>query len=400
MGSSNIRAVIAQLSFGQEKPQILGIGAVPSFGLRRGVVVDIEETAKGIKEAVAEAERAAEVSIGHAFINIGGHHISCRISKGVVAVSRADGEISKEDVERATKAARAVSMPQNRELIHAIPRSFAVDEEANIKDPVGMTGVRLEANLMLIEGATPFIKNLAKCLQEAEIEADDMVFSALAASKAVLTKRQKELGVVVLDFGGGTSSLTVFEEGDIVHASALPIGGSHITNDIAIGLRTSVDVAERVKLEYGFAFPEEINKKEIIDLTKLEGEEGIVSRRQVAEIINARIIEIFDLVNKELKKIGRQGLLPAGLVLVGGGAKIPGILDVAREELKLPIQIGFPAGVDGVVNQIDDPSFAVAVGLVLWGAEEHEKIPKRQFSFSKFGGALGKIKKWLRVFMP
>lgn len=400
VGTSNIRAVVAQLVSGQEKPQIIGIGSVSSFGLRKGVVVDIEETAKGIREAIGEAERASDVSIRYVFVNIGGHHISCRASKGVVAVSRADGEISREDTDRAIKAAKAISIPQNRELIHTICRSFTVDEEKNIKDPVGMSGVRLESDVLMIEGATPYMKNLTKSLNEAEVEVADIAFSPLVASKAVLTKRQKELGVLVLDLGGGTSGLTVFEEGDIIHTCALPVGGGHITNDIAIGLRTSVEVAERVKLEYGFALPEEINKKEVIDLTKLEGEEGVVSRRYIAEIINARLVEIFDLANRELKKIGRQGLLPAGLVLVGGGAKMPGIVDLAKEELKLPAQIGFPAGVDGIVNQIDDPSFAAAVGLALWGVNEQEKIPDRSFAFSELGGIFGKLQKWLKAFMP
>ncbi len=399
VGTSNIRAVVAQIKSGQEKPQILGVGSVSSFGLRKGIVVDVEETVKGIKKALDEAEKASGVVINRAFVNIGGSHITCRLSKGVVAVSRADGEISEEDSTRAIKAAEAVSIPQNREIIHTIPRFFTVDEEKFIKDPVGMTGVRLEADAILIEGSTPFIKNLQKCLHEAEIDVEDLVLSPLAAARSVLTKRQKELGVLVLDLGGGTSGLTIFEEGDIIHTSILPIGGSHITNDLAIGLRTSVDVAERVKLEYGSALPDEINKKEIIDLSKLEGEEGANSRKYVAEIMHARLTEIFDLVNKELKRIDRQGLLPAGLVLVGGGAKVPGIVDLAKSELKLPAQIGFPANVDGVLNRIDDPSFATAVGLVLWGRDEVGKDfgPRRNFSF---GGPMSKFQKWLKAFLP
>jgi len=399
VGTSNIRAVVAQKRAGQEKPQVLGVGSVSSFGLRKGIVVDVEETVKGIKKALDEAEKASGVMINRAFVNIGGNHITCRLSKGVVAVSRADGEISEEDSARAIKAAEAVSIPQNREIIHTIPRFFTVDEEKFIKDPVGMTGVRLEADAILIEGSTPFIKNLQKCLHEAEIDIEDLVLSPLAASRSVLTKRQKELGVLVLDLGGGTSGLTIFEEGDIIHTSILPIGGSHITNDLAIGLRTSVDVAERVKLEYGSALPDEINKKEVIDLSKLEGEEGANSRKYVAEIMHARLNEIFDLANKELKRIDRQGLLPAGLILVGGGAKIPGIIDLAKSELKLPAQIGFPANVDGVLNRIDDPSFATAVGLVLWGMDEVGKDfgPRRTFSF---GSPMSKFQKWLKAFLP
>lgn len=400
IGTSNIRAVIAQIRFDQEKPQIFGVGQAPSFGLRRGIVVDIAETASGIKRAIEEAEKAANVSIESAIINIGGNHITCRFSKGVVAVSRADGEISDEDKERAIKAAKTIPIPQNRELLHVIPRHFAVDEEKFIKDPVGMSGVRLEADALLIEGSTPFIKNLTKCLHEAEIGIDNLVLSNLASAQAVLSKRQKELGVLVLDLGGGTTGFTVFEEGDILHTCVLPIGGSHITNDLAIGLRTSVDVAEKLKIEYGSALPEEISKKEVINLAKLEGEDEEVPRKYIAEIIQARLGEIFDLANRELKKIDRQGLLPSGVVLVGGGAKIPGVVEMAKQELKLPMQVGFPVNIEGILNRIDDPSFATVIGLVLWGAKGTGYKGPRRSSFSGFGKFFSKVQKWLKAFTP
>ena len=400
IGTSNIRAVIAQIRFDQEKPQVLGVGQTPSFGLRRGIVVDIGETASGIKQAIEEAEKAANVSIENAIVNIGGNHISCRFSKGVVAVSRADGEISEEDKERAIKAAKTIPIPQNRELLHIIPRHFAVDEEKLIKDPVGMSGVRLEADVLLIEGSTPFVKNLTKCLHEAEIGIDNLVLSNLASAQAILSKRQKELGVLVLDLGGGTSGFTVFEEGDILHTCVLPIGGSHITNDLAIGLRTSVDVAEKLKIEYGSALPEEISKKEVINLAKLEGEDEEVSRKYVAEIIQARLGEIFDLANRELKRIDRQGLLPAGVVLAGGGAKIPGVVEMAKQELKLPAQIGFPVNIEGILNRIDDPSFATVIGLVLWGAKGTVYKGPRRSNFSGLEKIFSKVQKWLKAFTP
>lgn len=398
IGTYNIRAVVAQFRVGQEKLHILGVGATPSFGLRRGVVVDIGETVNGIKQVIGEVEKAANVSVESAIVNIGGSHISCRFSKGVVAVSRADGEISEEDKERAIKAARTIPIPQNRELLHVIPRHFAVDEEKFIKDPVGMSGVRLEADALLIEGSTPFIKNLAKCLHEAEIGIENLVLSNLASAKAVLTKRQKELGVLVLDFGGGTTGLTVFEEGEIVHACVLPIGGTHITNDLAIGLRTSVDVAEKAKVEYGLASPEEVGKKEIIDLSKIGGEEE-VPRKYIAEIIHARLDEILSLVNRELKKIGRQGLLPAGVVLVGGGAKIPGIAEMAKQELKLPTQIGFPINVEGVLNRVDDPAFATVIGLASWVSRGTAKNVRLTGS-PVFNNVLSRVKKFLKSFIP
>jgi cell division protein FtsA len=404
VGTCNIRTVVAKHRADQSKPQIIGIGQATSFGLRRGLVVDIEETVKNIKHSIDEAKRTAGLPIDRVYVSIGGDHITSRVSKGVVAVSRADGQVSEEDVGRAINAASAISVPQNREILHVIPRSFAIDDQLGIKDPVGMNGVRLEVDALIIEGSTPFIKNLTKCISEANLEIEGLVLAPLAASRAVLSKRQKELGVLALDLGGGTAGLTVFEEGDIIHSYILPIGSSHITNDIAIGLRTSIDLAEKVKLEYGSALASEINKKENIDLSKLGlEEEGVVSRSQIAEIIEARVCEILDLVNKELKKIDRQGLLPAGVVLFGGGAKIPGLVDLTKETLKLPAQIGFPIELTGVVDKVDDPAFATAVGLVLWGVDVQSKAGGRGIplpSIPGVGQTVSKIKNWFRDFLP
>jgi cell division protein FtsA len=405
VGTSCIRTVAAKTRADQSKPQIIGIGKVPSFGLRRGMVVDIEEVSKGIKQSIEEAERTAGLPIDRLYVSIGGEHITSRVSKGVVAVSRADGQVSEEDALRAVGAASTISIPQNREILHVIPRNFTLDNQTGIKDPVGMSGVRLEVDALIIEGATPFIKNLTKSVSEAGFEIEGLIFSSLAACRAVLSKRQKELGVLALDFGGGTVDLTVFEECDIIHNHILPISSSHITNDIAIGLRTSVDLAERVKLEYGSALVSEISKKENIDLSKmgLEEEEGLVSRIHVAEIVEARIYEILELANKELKKIDRQGLLPAGVVIFGGGAKIPGLVDLTKEVLKLPAQIGFPVELTGVVEKVDDPAFATAVGLVLWGLDAQRKDGGRRISLPNIPGigqTVTRIKNWFKDFLP
>ena len=378
VGSCFIRTVVVKVRADKTKPQILGIGQVPSFGLRRGVVVDVEEATKNISQAIQEVERSSGVSIERVVVSISGNHIIPRISKGVIAVSRADSEVSKEDVERALDAASNIPILANRDILHVIPRNYLVDDQNGIKDPVGMNGVRLELDALVIEGSSPFIKNLTKCISDAGLEVEDMVLAPLAASYAALSKRQRELGVLVLDLGGGTAGLTVFEEGYIIHSCILPVGSSHITNDIAIGLRSDIDLAEKVKLEYGSALLSDINKKDMVDLAKLGSiDGGLVSRAQIVEMVEARLSEILELANKELKKIDRQGLLPAGVVLLGGGAKVPGLVDLAKETLKLPVQVGFPLELEGIIDEVEDPAFATAIGLVLWSIDNQIKSGSR-----------------------
>jgi cell division protein FtsA len=374
IGTSKVKTIVGQKRRDEEKPLVIGLGVADSSGMRKGAVVDIEETIKAISTSVEKAEQSAGVPIEHAYVSIGGDHIFSQMSRGVVAVSRADSEISQEDVSRAINAAQAISLPTNREIIHIIPINFAIDGQEQIKDPIGMTGVRLEVDALVVHGLIPFIKNITKCVSEADLDIDDLVFSSLAASEAVLSYRQKELGAVVIDIGGGTTGMTVFEEGNAVYCAVIPVGAGHITNDIAIGLRTSIDTAERVKRDFGSAVSSEITKKENINLNQIDdNEEGAVSRRYLADIIEARLSEIFSMVDDELKKINRSRLLPAGAVLTGGGAKMPGIVDLAKEELGLPCQIGFPQELGGIIDKVDDPSFAAAIGLVLWGMSVSEE---------------------------
>jgi cell division protein FtsA len=408
VGSSNVRTVIAQILSPEEKLRIIGVGTAPSLGVRRGMIVDIEETLSSINESLEKAERISGVSVSRAIIGIGGNHISSQYSKGVIAVGRADGEVVYDDVERVIEAAQAISIPPNKEIVHVIPRSYSLDDQKNIKDPVGMNGVRLEVEALIIEGSTPYIKNLSKCFEQARIGLDDLVLTSLASSEAVLTKRQKELGVVLIDIGGGTTSVAVFEENDLLMCAVIPVGGSHITNDIAIGLRTSVDVAEKIKLEFGSATPREISKKEDINLAEIDpAEEGNVSRYHVAEIIEARLEEIFNLVNKELKSIGKEKLLPAGAVLTGGGSKLPGAVDMAKEVLGLPAQTGFPVPLGGLVDKVDDPSFSTVIGLLIWETENNQNSGKARMAgkflgdiSEKFGSKKENLKNWVKKFLP
>ena len=410
IGSSSVRTVIARVFPEEEKPRIIGVGFANSTGVRKGVIVDLEEATKSINDSVEQAERTSGVAVSQAVVSIGGNHITSQHSKGVVAVGRADGEVAEDDIERVINAAQAISIPADKEIIHIIPENYALDDNKNIKDPLGMNGVRLEVDAMIVEGSTPFIRNLTKCFEQAGVAVSDFVLAPLAAAKATLTKRQKELGVVLVDIGGGTTSVAVFEENNLLHTNILPIGGNHITNDIAIGLRTSIDVAERVKLEYGNALPKEIGKKEEINLAEIDAnEEGSVSRYHVAEIIEARLEEILILVNKELRLIGREKLLPAGVVLTGGTVKIPGIVDLAKNTLGLPAQTGFPVQLGGLIDKVDEPTFVTVIGLVLWGLENESSAKNSGMMLrnkltgtisSGLGSSVSNMKNWLGKFLP
>ncbi|MFZ5982526.1 MAG: cell division protein FtsA [Patescibacteria group bacterium] len=410
IGSGSVKTVIAQVVPEEDKPRIIGVGLAFSLGVRRGMIIDLEEAVSSIRESLAKAQMSAGVDVEKAVISVGGNHISSQYSKGVIAVGRADGEVTGEDVERVIDASQAISIPPNKEILHIIPKNYSLDDQKEIKDPIGMNGVRLEVDALIIEGSTPYIKNLNKCLDQAGVDIQDVVLSPLSAAKASLSKRQKELGVVLVDIGAGTTSLAIFEENELLHTAVIPLGGSHITNDIAIGLRTSIDVAEKVKIEFGHALSSEIGKKEDIDLAQIDsGEEGMVSRHHVAEIIEARLEEIFGFVNKELKAIGRDRLLPAGAVLTGGTAKLPGIVDLAKDALGLPSQVGFPIPLGGLIDKVDDPAFVTATGLILWQFEGLSQEKSGGFSFGKktakniSGGineSVENVKKWLGKFLP
>jgi cell division protein FtsA len=404
IGTSAVRVVVGKIDEGSRMPNIIGIGETPSSGIRKGVVVDIEEAVSTISSALEKAERMTGVPVNHATVAIGGSHISAIESHGVIAVSRADGEITENDIIRVIDASQAISIPQNREIIHVIPKYFTVDGQPGIKDPLGMTGIRLEVDTVIVQASAPLIKNLTKAIEQAGLSVDDMVLAPLAASQAVLTKRQKELGVGLIDMGGGTTSLAVFEESQLLHTSIIPVGSAHITNDVAIGLRTSIETAERVKCDYAHAIPRQVARTEEIDLSTIDpSEEETVSRHHLAEIAEARLEEIFELINKELKTINRDGQLPAGVVLTGAGAKMPGILDLAKKSLRLPVQIGYPGNVTTIIDKVQDPSYATAVGLILWSSEYLAPSRGGQFKLGKQlmeNDAVRKVQDLFKRFLP
>ncbi|MFO0704505.1 MAG: cell division protein FtsA [Candidatus Andersenbacteria bacterium] len=401
IGSSSVRVVIGKMDPERQLPSIVGLGEHPAGGIRKGVVVDLEEAVSSISGALEKAERMVGSAVEAAFVSVSADQITSQTSKGVIAVAKADGEITEDDVTRAIEAAQAVSMPPNQEILHIIPRAFNVDDQKGVKDPVGMTGVRLEVEALIIYAASNLIKNTTKAIFRAGVDIEDLVLAPLAAAQATLTKRQKELGVALVDIGGATTGIAVFEEGELLYSTVLPIGGGHVTNDIAIGLRTSVDVAEKVKVEYGFANPAEVGQGEEIDLSKIDPSESeTVAKKHVAEIIEARLAEIFEMVDHEFKRLRRSGKLPAGVVLSGAAAKMPGMIDVAKKTLKLPVQVGFPKELPFAVDKIDDPAYATAVGLVLWAADLHARGRAPAQRFGAVGNTVGKLKGWFKSLLP
>ncbi len=399
IGSSKIRTVVGVLEEKSQAPNIIGVGIAYSTGLRKGAVIDVEETIQSITASLEDAERMAGEPINHVFLGIGGNHIESLNSKGVIAVS--GSEITESDVDRVLEAAQAVSIPSNRRILRVIPKAFTVDEQKGIKYPVGMTGIRLEVEAHIITGLAPTIKNLEKCVLQAGVDIDDIIPNCLASAEAVLSKRQKELGVVVIDIGCGGTSVTVFEEGSTLHTAVIPVGAENVTNDIAIGLRTSIDTSEKIKIEYGSCLPEDVNERETIDLSLFSKiDTHTVSKKHMVQIIEARYHEIFTLAKEELAKIHRDGMLPAGVVLTGAGVKMPGVIDIARETLNLPVQIGFPQNFDGVVDKIDDPAYATAIGLILWGSRLETSSYGLAFRGLNLKKGLTSVKSWLKSLVP
>lgn len=404
IGNSQVKVVIAKINGDSSRPEIIGSGNTLSNGLRKGMVVDMEETIQNVHSAVQRAEAMAGVKIKSVYLAVNGLHLNTQTSRGVIAVSRADNEISQSDIDRVVKAASVVSLPPNREIIHVIPRNFIVDGTEYVKNPLGMKGVRLEADVILVDGLSPYLRNLAKCVNENNIEVAGLVYAPLASALSVLDKNQKEYGVINLDFGGGTSTLTVYEEADLLHSTVLPIGSRHITNDLAVMLRTSLDVAERVKLEHGSTSNgEDMRRRGEIDLSGLLEEENfLIQKKQLIKVIDARVHELFDMVNNELKKVSKNGLLPAGVVLSGGGVNMPGIALLAKERLRLPVKISKSIHFEGISEIVDDPSFAVAMGAVLWGIERETGgiYGNRKMSSQSGEDSINKFLDWLKNFLP
>lgn len=387
IGTSKITTVIGLIE--ESSINVIGVSSLPAKGLKKGQIVDIDEAVSVINQSLEAAERMAGYSVASAFITAAGSHIESQNSKGVVAVSNPEGEITHEDVLRVIEAARAISLPSSKEILHVIPRYFIIDSQSGIKDPVGMNGVRLEVETHIITGATTSLKNIAKCASSVGIDVSGMVFSGLASSYAVLTNTERELGVILIDFGGGATDLCIFTEGAPVHSAVLPIGARNVTNDLAIGLRISLESAEKIKIalsrepKIAVEVTEEgeaIDKKEAdqLDLSGLGLEENLknVSKKTISDgIMKPRLREIINMIKLEIQKSGYIGLTPSGVVLTGGGALTAGVLEIAKQELGMPVRIGTPQGATGLIDEIASPSFAASLGLVVYGAQfEHQEV--------------------------
>jgi cell division protein FtsA len=412
IGLTNVRLVVGQkkIEDGKEKLQIIGAVSAPSAGISKGSVKSIEDVTSSISACLEKAERLVGVPVESAWVSINSPHIKCEKSRGVVAISRSDGEIGQDDIERAMEAAQALSVPPNYEILHVIPTKFTVDNQQDIKDPIGMTGVRLEVETLIIQGLSSQINNLTKAIYRTGLDIDDLVLSPLAAAEAVIGNKQKELGAALVNIGASTTSIAVFEEGELLHTAIIPIGSEHITSDLAIGLRCPINLADQIKIKYGSAMPSSFGKKDEIDISDLAKEEGLeneiktVSPKYLAEIIEARVEEIFEKIDGELRKIDRSGMLPGGIFLIGGGTKLSGLVDIAKNFLRLPVSLGAPKNIPTIIDKVNETEFLNALGLVVWGdqvlAGSNSGFKLKMFKSGGVKKIMGTAGKWFKSLMP
>ncbi|HRY36942.1 MAG TPA: cell division protein FtsA [Candidatus Magasanikbacteria bacterium] len=398
IGSQAVRLAVGNLILhkqGLAEVQILGCAEAPSEGLSKGVITNIEDVVSSVSSCLEQAEHITGTPIESVFVGIPGAQTLIQNSRGYSVVSKADNEITESDKWRAVESSKSVATPLNYEVLHVTPRSFIVDGQGGIKEPVGMTGVRLEVDTKIILGQSSQIKNLTRAVYRTGVDIDGMVLSLIAIADTVLSPKQKELGVVLVNLGATTTSLIVYEEGELLHLAVIPVGGVHITNDLAVGLRNHVDVVEKLKIEHGICTNESLNSRADYDLFEFGSlDHDKVKEKEMAMIISARVEEIMFMIDKELKKIGKSGMLPAGAVFVGGSAKLPGVLEIARKYLRLPASLGLPYGLIAATDKINDPAYTTAISLVKWGADyvlEQQMHDSKSFS-EKIKNIFGKFR--------
>jgi cell division protein FtsA len=400
VGTSKAVALIGEVTR-DGSLNIIGKGAPASAGLKKGVVINIDQTVSSISAAVEQAERLSGWKLESAFVAVGGSHVESQNSRGAVAVSGPRKEVSREDVARATEVARAVTIPSNRDVLHVLPRGYIVDGQEGVKDPIGMSAIRLEVETHIVHASATAVQNLTKCVQQAGVRVDELVAASLASAEAVLSDTEKDLGVAVADIGAGTTDLALFLDGSPFHTVVLPIGGNNVTNDVAIGLKTSLQSAEELKIRHGTCDLRSVAPEELIQVETIGEPPGrTVQRAEMSGIIDARMRELFEKIGEEIRAASQGGMLPAGVVLTGGGAQLAGVAELGREVLQMPVRVAAPAGVGGLVDHLLTPAFSTSIGLLLWGAHAVAEGEPGRYESAPAGGALGRAREWLRNLFP
>ena len=380
---------------------VIGIGQAPSDGLRKGVVIDIDRTVQAVQSAVEAAERMSGLKVRSGLVAIAGNHIGSQNSRGMVAVSGGGHDVVREDTLRAIEAARAVSIPNTREILHVIPRGYVVDGQPGVRDPIGMSAVRLEVETHIVTASSTSVQNLSKCVQRAGIDIDQLVLAPLATGEAVLADEDRELGVCLVDIGGDTTDVAIFQDGSVAHAATIPMGARSITADLGIVLRVTPDVAESLKVRHGTALPLEVDPDEVIQITSIgEDVSHGVTRRHVAEIVESRVVELFKYVAAEIESAGATNRLQAGLVLTGGGSLLQGLGRAGRDQLGMSARVVAPNGLGGLTDAVATPQYAAASGLLLWGARTWNEGDERARNRAPGSGLVERLSKIFRGFMP
>jgi cell division protein FtsA len=399
VGTSKVCALIGELSR-DGNLTIIGKGVVPASGLKKAVVINIEQTTRSISGAVEHAERLSGYQIELAYVGVGGQHVESQNSRGAVAVSGHNREVTREDISRAMEVARAVTIPSNREVLHVIPRGYIVDGQEGVKDPLGMSAIRLEIETHIVTASATAVRNLAKCILVANVKIDEPVANSLASAEAVLSDTERELGVAVADMGAGTIDLALFLDGSPFKTAVLPVGGNNVTNDVAIGLKTSIQVAEDLKIMYGSCALETVSDDETISVSMLGEPAGrTVSRLEVCRVIEARMRENFEMLRAEIRSAG-DGLLPAGVVLTGGASQLAGAASLGREVLDMPVRVAGPTGVLGLTDDIMNPAYSTAIGLLYWGARGLAAGEPSRLESAPAMGSLARVRDALRNLFP
>lgn len=394
IGTSKITAIVGEVNEDNQL-EIIGIGSHPSRGLKKGVVVNIESTVQSIQRCVEEAELMAGCQIHSVYAGIAGSHIRSMNSHGIVAIK--DREVSTNDVERVIDAARAVAIPADQRVLHVMPQEFVIDQQEGIREPVGMSGVRLEAKVHLVTGAESATQNIVKCVRRCGLEVDDIILEQLASSYSVLTDDEKELGICLVDIGGGTTDVAVFTEGAIKHTAVIPIAGDQVTNDIAVAMRTPTQYAEEIKIKYACALRQLANHDDTIEVPSVgDREPRRLSRQTLAEVVEPRYEELLTLVHAELRRSGFEDLVAAGVVLTGGSSKMEGVVDLAEEVFHMPVRLGLPQHITGLVDVVRNPIHATGVGLLLFGHKSQQMGEASMFNESSMGTVLKRMKNWFQ----